>query len=404
MTHPTTNRRGVDTACAIVGGGPAGAVLALLLARKNVPVTLLESHHDFDREFRGDSLHTSTMEIMDQIGLAGRLLELPHTKLEKLTVESAAGSFTMVDLSVLKTPFPYVTLMPQARFLEFITAEAAKFPWFDLRMGANVHDLIFDDGACRGLRYRQENADGELRARLVVAADGRFSRMRRLAGLDLRTTSPPIDVLWFRLPRRDRDTLSFTARIGGGPFLAILPRVDHFQLGYVIAKGSYHQVREEGIASFRRALAGLVPEFADRIHVLESFQSVNPLSVEIGHLEQWWMPGLLCIGDAAHVMSPVGGVGINCAVQDAAVAANHTARALAEDRDVPLRSLASVQSERIFPTRVIQRFQALLQNRIMSTALDAQSSFRPPLLLRLPWLRTLPAKIFGMGLRRVRVA
>ncbi|MGH8716795.1 MAG: FAD-dependent monooxygenase, partial [Burkholderiales bacterium] len=244
-----------QTTCCVVGGGPAGALLSLLLARKGISVTLLEGHKDFDREFRGDTLHPSAMEILDEIGLADPLLQLPHTKLHRLTLRTKTDSFTMVDLSVLKTRFPYITLMPQARFLEFITEQAQKYPGFKLLMGAHARELIMENGICRGVRYQDSNEEEhELRALLTVAADGRFSRLRKLAGLEPVKSSPPMDVLWFRLPKRPGDTLSFGGRIGQGHMLAILPREDYYQLGYVILKGSHHALREEGMEKFHQSL------------------------------------------------------------------------------------------------------------------------------------------------------
>ncbi len=392
-----------QTTCCVVGGGPAGALLSLLLARKGISVTLLEGHKDFDREFRGDTLHPSAMEILDEIGLADPLLQLPHTKLHRLTLRTKTDSFTMVDLSVLKTRFPYITLMPQARFLEFITEQAQKYPGFKLLMGAHARELILENGICCGVRYQDSNEEEhELRALLTVAADGRFSRLRKLAGLEPVKSSPPMDVLWFRLPKRPGDTLSFGGRIGQGHMLAILPREDYYQLGYVILKGSYHLLREEGMEKFHQSLLSLAPEFADRVSSLQGWGQLSVLSVESSCLKQWYKPGLLFIGDAAHVMSPVGGVGIKYAIQDAVVAANVLTRPLQHGR-VSESDLAAVQKQRYFATRVIQTFQTFIQNRVIKTALNPDASFRPPVLFRLPLLRALPARLIGFGIRKVHV-
>ena len=271
-------------------------------------------------------------------------------------------------------------------------------------MGAHVRELISDEGVCRGVRYWGEGGDaGELRAPLTVAADGRFSRLRRLAGLEPVRSSPPMDVLWFRLPRLDGDTQGFGGRIGQGHMLAILPRENHFQLGYVIVKGSYAALREDGIEKFHTSLACLAPEFADRVSSIKSWGDVSILPVESSCLKRWHLPGLLFIGDAAHVMSPVGGVGINYAIQDAVVAANLLSGPLRAGR-VTEQDLARVQSQRYLPTRFIQRFQAFIQERVIRTALDPDALFTPPALFRLPWLRRLPGRIVGFGLRKVHVA
>ncbi len=391
------------TSCCVVGGGPAGAVLSLLLARNGVPVTLLEGHKDFDREFRGDTLHPSVMEIMDEIGLADALLDLPHTKLHDLTLRTKQAAFKMVDFTRLKTRFPYITLMPQAKFLEFVTGQARRYPHFRLLMGAHVRELIMEEGVSRGVRYWDETGvERELRALLTVAADGRFSRLRKLAGLEPVRSSPPMDVLWFRLPRSPGDTQGFGGRIGQGHMLAILPREDHFQLGYLILKGSYQALREEGIEKFHASLVALAPEFADRVSLLKNWGDLSILPVESSCLRKWYLPGLLLIGDAAHVMSPVGGVGINYAIQDAVVAANALSEALRSGR-VMEADLARVQRERYWLTRFIQRFQAFIQERVIRTALDPNASFAPPALFRLPLLRRLPARIVGFGLRKVHV-
>ena len=399
------------TTCCIVGGGPGGAVLALLLARKGVQVTLLEAHPDFDREFRGDTLHPSVMEIMDELGLADRLLQLRHSKIQNFTLQTASGPFTPVNLSRLKTKFPYITMMPQTSFLEFITAEAARYPNFRLVMGARVRELVEEGGVIRGVRYEGKDGKHEVRALLTVGADGRGSRVRRLAGFELLKTSPPMDVLWFKLPRKEGDPEGVLGRFGGGHGAVALDRFDYWQAGYVIFKGTFPELRHEGIESLRRSYANLVPEFADRMEHLEDWKQVSLLSVESSRCPRWYRPGLLLIGDAAHVMSPVGGVGINYAIQDAVVAANILADPLEKGqrqlKDLNVEYLATVQRWRELPTRIIQAIQALVQRGIVANALRSDGPFTPPLLFRLltrvPILRDLPGRIVAFGVWPVHV-
>jgi len=399
------------TTCCVVGGGPAGAVLALLLARKGVAVALLEAHPDFDREFRGDTIHPSVMEIMDDLGLADRLLGLRHTEIHGVTVQTATGPFRPADFSRLKTKFPYITMMPQKSFLEFITEEAARYPNFRLVMNARVRELISEDDVVRGVRY--EGADGmhEVRAVLTVGADGRGSRVRKLAGFEPVKTSPPMDVLWFKLPRREGDPEDAIGRFGRGRITILLNRFDYWQAGYVIPKGAFPKLRHEGIEALRREYAELIPEFADRLDHLTDWRQVSLLSVESSRCPRWYKPGLLVIGDAAHVMSPVGGVGINYAIQDAVVAANVLSGPLRECqqrvKNLNTRYLAAVQRQRELPTRLIQALQTFIQRRVLASALRSNQPFTPPefvrILLRLPVLRSLPARIVGYGFWPVRV-
>ena len=400
------------TTCCVVGGGPAGAVLALLLARAGVGVMLLEAHPDFDREFRGDTLHPSVMEIMDQLGLADRLLELRHTKVRSLTFQTVAGPFTPVDFSRLNTKFPYITMMPQTSFLEFITGEAKRFPNFRLLVGARVRGLVEEDGVIRGVRYEGEDGWHEVRAVLTVGADGRGSRVRRLAGFEPVKTSPPMDVLWFKLPRKPGDPEGAMGRFGRGHIAILLDRFEYWQAGYVIPKGTFPELRRKGIGALRRSFAELVPEeFAGRVGHLEDWKQVSLLSVESSRLPRWYRPGLLLIGDAAHVMSPVGGVGINYAIQDAVVAANVLAEPLKRSQerlvDLNTKYLGAVQRRRELPTRLIQRLQTLVQRQLLAPALRSRAPFAPPRFVRwvlhIPFVRTIPSRIVGFGLWPVRV-
>ena len=389
-----------ETTCCIVGAGPAGAVLALLLARKGIPVVLLEEHMDFDRDFRGDTIHPSVMQIMEELGLAERLLQLDHTKVYTLPVQTARGTVTLADFRRLKTRYPYIAMIPQARFLEFITAEAKRYPGFRLVMGARVEKLMEEDGYIHGVHYRGQDGWHEVRAVLTVAADGRFSRVRKLAGFEPVKTAPPMDVLWFRLPRRPEDSMESTGRLVQGHILVMLNRGEEWQMGYVIPKGGYQQIHAAGLEKLRQVVAELLPEFADRMEYIKEWKQVSVLSVESSRLRRWYRPGLLLIGDAAHVMSPIAGVGINYAIQDATVAANVLSDDLRAGK-LPLRDLAEVQRKREWPTRMIQGFQNIMQGQVLTKVLksDEPLTISPFLLflLRLPGIRVLPAKFIGIG-------
>jgi len=394
------------TQCCVVGGGPAGALLSLLLARKGVRVTLLEAREDFDRDFRGDTIHPSVLELMDELGLAERLHELPHTKVHTGTIHTPAGSTTLADFRRLRTRFPYIMMLPQKDFIAFVVEEAKKFESFRLVMGAPVGELIDEGGAVRGVRFEKGGALHELRADLTVGADGRGSRVRRLGGFEMRKTSPQIDVLWFRVPRRPEDPRGSVAYFAGGRGLVMHDRGSLWQAASLVPKGGLARVRAEGLEEFRRGLATAAPQFAERFETLTSWKQVATLSVESSRAKRWHKAGLLLIGDAAHVMSPVAGVGINYAIQDAVVAANVLARPLLEGllKEADLRE---VQRQREWPTRLIQRLQTQIQNRLVAHALRPGRPFRVPfavrLLLGLPLLRKIPARVIGFGFKRVRV-
>lgn len=394
-------RDGEQTTCCVVGGGPAGMILAYLLARQQVPVILLEAHKDFDRDFRGDTIHPSVMENLDELGLAERLLQLRHTKIRNIALPTGNGSATPIDFSPLKIKYPYVTLMPQSEFLDFMAQEAQRLPHFKLIMGGRVEELIDEGGVVRGIRY-QSGGWHEIRATLTVGADGRFSRLRRLSGLEAITTSPPMDVLWFRLPRLATEPEGAMARVKPGRLMAMLDRREQWQIAYVIPKDSFRELKEAGIQALRQSIVELAPELADRVDGLQDWKQVALLSVAADRLRQWYRPGLLLIGDAAHTMSPVGGVGINYAIQDAVAAANILAEPLQTGR-LRLSDLRAVQRRRELPTRFIQTIQTIIQQRVVANVLDRNKQPKLPglvlWLMQFPFVRSIPARVMGIGLR-----
>ena len=396
------------TRCCIVGGGPAGVVLALLLARFGVSTALLEAKEDFDRAFRGDTVHPSTLEMLDDLGLAESLLARDHGKLRRMTLQSGkTRAAVLADFTRLRSRFPFVAMIPQVEFLDFIVDEAKKHDGFDLHMGARVNDLIIEDGVVRGVRYRGRDGDRELRASLTVAADGRASRLRKLAGFTPRKNAAAMDVMWLVLPRGDDEhAIDMTGfRIGRGRLVVVLARADQWQLGYVILKGDSHSIREGGLDALRSEVATLVPELTDRVDTIRDWNDIHFLSVESSRIPTWHRVGLLVIGDAAHAMSPIAGVGINYAIQDAVAAANLLAEPLLAGT-VTDEHLAAVQRRREFPTRFIQGFQGLVQRQLVARALE-DKPFRLPLPARiisaLPLLRNLPARLVGWGIRPERV-
>jgi len=398
-----------ETSCCIVGGGPAGLILATLLARKKVPVLLLEQHQNFNRDFRGDTVHPSTLEILDQLGWADEILKKPHGKVSSLSLQLGDRHIKIADFSTVHTRFPYIALIPQAEFLDFICRKGSQFPDFHIEMGANVLSLVEENAAVRGVRFKgHDGALREVRAPLVVGADGRFSRVRQLGGFEVNKTSPPMDVLWFRLPRKPGDPQELPLfAVGPGHLLVVLSRTADFQLGYVIPKGTFASQKFEGLEKLRADIVRMQPILADRVSTLTDWKQIAVLSVESSRVTTWFRPGLLLIGDAAHVMSPVGGVGINYAVQDAVEAANLLAGPLAAGKVEP-RHLAAVQSAREFPVKVIQFFQKMIQNRILTgvlTSKGVQPSLPLPLriLTKIPLLRRLPARVVAFGIRRVKI-
>ena len=400
--QPAGNSREVRHAtCCVIGGGPAGAMLGLMLAREGVDVLVLEKHADFLRDFRGDTLHPSTMEIMDELGLADGLLQLRHTKARRITARLPGRTVAVADLGRLKTRYPYVTFMPQWDFLDYVTGEAKRYPNFRLEINAEAKELILEDGIVRGVRYETPEGPREARALLTVAADGRSSPFREQAGLKMVRTSPPIDVLWFRLSRREGDPEDTFGYAGNGRFMAVINRSEYWQIAYVIRKGRYESVRAEGLEAFRRSVGEAITEFADRTVELRDWDDVKLLTVQADRLRRWHRPGLLCIGDAAHAMSPVGGVGINLAIADAVAAANALAGPL-KAGSVRTRDLMAVQLRRELPTRAIQVLQSFAQRRVVASSLQQGGAPSLPkfvgALLSLRPMRGIPARIIAFGI------
>ncbi len=376
-------------------------MLGLLLARAGVRTLVLEKHADFLRDFRGDTIHPSTLDVMHELGLLGALLRLPHTKVAELRAQIGDVVVPIADFSHLPTRCGFVAFMPQWDLLDFLAQEAARYPAFELRMNAEVTGLVEDGGRVVGVQATTREGPITVRADLVVAADGRSSIVREEAGLPVQEFGAPMDVLWFRLSH-GADAPQTLGRIEAGAIFIMLNRGDYWQCGYVIPKGTFERLRAAGLPAFRERVARLAPAARDRVGELRDWDDVKLLTVRVDRVSTWYRPGLLCIGDAAHAMSPVGGVGINLAVQDAVAAANILVTPL-RDRRVTVDDLQRVQTRRELPTRVTQRIQLLIQNRVVRSVLGASAPVRPPFVVRLlatvPRLRRLPARLIGMGIR-----
>ncbi|WP_432483408.1 FAD-dependent oxidoreductase [Kineococcus esterisolvens] len=392
-----------EVACVVAGGGPAGVVLGLLLARAGVRVLVLEKHADFLRDFRGDTVHPSTLRLLDELGLAGEFLRLPHARVDRVSVTTDGGTFGVADFSRLPGGFPFLALVPQWDFLDLLAARARQLPGFELRTGAQVVGLLHRGGRVSGVRYRSaaDGAEREVRAALTVAADGRGSVLREAAGLPLRVFGAGIDVLWFRLPKPAAAALPPAgARVSAGRFVLALDRGDYLQCAFVVPSGGLDAVRARGLPAFRADLARLLPQLAGVVQELAGFEDVHVLHVRIDRLRRWYRDGLLVIGDAAHAMSPVGGVGVNLAVQDAVAAARLLAGPLRRGVPSP-RELARVQRRRWLPVALTQVVQRAAHRRVLLASLERDAPVGAPRLLRLlqrfPVLQVLPAVAIGRG-------
>ena len=394
----------LTTRCCIAGGGPAGMMAGLLLARAGVETTVLEKHGDFLRDFRGDTVHPSTLELMHELGVLEAFLTRPHQQLREIGGDIDGQRVRIADFSHLPTACKFVALMPQWDFLDFLADEARKYPTFRLLMNAEAIDVLRADGRVTGVRAKTPDGEVDVEATLTIGADGRHSVVRDRAGLTVETFGAPIDVLWMRLSRHETDRAETLGIIRSGRVFVMLNRGDYWQCAFVIPKGGYAALREQGLEEFRRDIVAIVPFLSDRVAELKSWDDIKLLTVLVDRLKEWYAPGLLCIGDAAHAMSPIGGVGINLAVQDAVAAANLLYRPLRDGR-VSLDDLAAVQKRRLFPTRMTQNAQVAIQKNVMVPVLGLNRSasislpFPVRMLQRYPVLRRIPARLVGIGVR-----
>jgi 2-polyprenyl-6-methoxyphenol hydroxylase-like FAD-dependent oxidoreductase len=388
--------------CCIAGGGPAGMMLGYLLARAGVEVLVLEKHGDFLRDFRGDTIHPSTLDVIYELGLLDAFLARPHSELRQVVGNVSGQTVPVADFTHLPTHCKFLVFMPQWDFLDFLAKEGAKLPAFHLQMNAEVTGLIEQDGRVAGVTIATPSGEGRVEADLVVGADGRSSIVRERAGLEVKELGAPIDVLWMRLSHRPTDPEQSFGYLDSGHVFVTLDRGDYWQCAYVIPKGEADALRRGDVDVVRQAIAGLAPWMRDRVGELRSWDDLKLLTVKVDRLREWCRPGLLCIGDAAHAMSPIGGIGINLAIQDAVAAANLLARSLRE-RTCGIEDLRRVQRRREFPTRATQRVQLFIQDFVLAPVLAGRGFTKLPLPLRLlnrfPILRRLPARFVGMGVR-----
>ena len=377
-------------------------MLGFLLARSGVEVTVLEKHADFLRDFRGDTIHPSTLELMYELGILEEFLKRPHQEVRELAAQVGGETVVMGDFTHLPTHCKFLALMPQWDFLNFVAEKGKRYPEFHLKMQTEALDLIEENGRIVGVRGKTADGPVEIRCGLTVGADGRCSIVRERAGLGVMDLGAPMDVLWMRVSRHSTDPGQTLGRAAAGKVFIMIDRDEYWQCGYVIPKGAADEVRGRGIEAFRQQIVSLAPFLADRVGELQDWNDVSLLTVKVDRLKKWFRPGLLCIGDSAHAMSPVGGVGINLAIQDAVAAANILAPKLVGG-NVSESDLESVQRRREFPTRATQKLQIAIQNRVLRRVLGSSGSLKLPLVLRLvrdfPVLRRIPARVIGIGFR-----
>jgi len=391
----------VETTCCIVGGGPAGMMLGYLLARKGIEVTVLEKHEDFFRDFRGDTVHPSTLEVLKELGLLEEFLKLPHQQVESVGIVIGDSSFEVGDFRHVPTYCKFVALMPQWDFLDFLSSHAKRFPSFRLLMRHEATDLVREGKRIAGVVARNDGREVQVHADLVVACDGRHSVIRRAAALKVKEHGVPIDVLWFRISRKSDDPANVLGNVNYGKALVLISRSDYFQAGLIIAKDSYESIQTRGMDAFRDDIRKIVPWIGERVNELQDWEQVKILTVQINRLRRWYRRGLLCIGDAAHAMSPAGGVGINLAIQDAVAAANLLTMPL-QERCVTERDLAAVERRRVFPTRVTQAVQ-MVAHRGMARAFENPGPIEAPwqmkAALRIPGVQSALGYAVGVGVR-----
>ncbi len=397
------NKNNLSVSCCICGGGPAGMMLGFLLARAGIEVLVLEKHKDFFRDFRGDTLHPSTIQLIDELGLLSEFLKVPHQELQQLVATYNNQDVPIADFSHLHVAKPVLGLMAQWDFLNFLEEQGSRYAGFNLLKEANVVELLSENGRMVGVKAEVAGGVTEVRANLVIGTDGRSSTVRRLAGLRVINTGAPIDVLWFRLSRYEQDPGQVAGRFDQGRIMILIARGNYWQCAYVIAKGELNNIQAKGLNRFRDELAEVTPFVGERLSELTGWEDIKLLSVAIDHLEKWYGEGLLCIGDSAHAMSPIGGVGINLAVQDAVAAANILYKPLSEKKSITIAMLKRVQRRRAFAARMIQRIQVVMQNGIMKRKTDKKLQTRIPFFLQMlkkfPLLRRIPARFVGMGVR-----
>jgi 2-polyprenyl-6-methoxyphenol hydroxylase-like FAD-dependent oxidoreductase len=393
----------ISTTVAIAGGGPAGMMLGLLLARAGIDVVVMEKHADSLRDFRGDTIHPSTLELMHELGLLEKFLARPHQEAREISADIGKESFRIADFSHLPTKCKFIAFMPQWDFLDFIAAEARRYPTFHLLMETEITQLLTKRRRIVGVRAKSGETTYDVYAALTVGADGRASIVRQKARLAVEDLGAPFDVLWLKLPAEKSDPAEPVGRFQGGQFFIMLYRGDYWQCAMVIPKGAFAKLKEEGLTGFRSRIRSVAGFARDRVETIQSFDDVALLTVKVDRLKTWARRGLLCIGDAAHAMSPVGGVGINLAIQDAVATANILAPTLMKRRVPRLSLLRRVQKRRTWPTRATQWFQIQVQNRVLAPNFARQATPTPPFALRLlnalPWLRRFPARVVGLGVR-----